>query len=266
MDFNLLALTGMFIVIVGGTVALTLGSYGAFRVFGKKRVAEKTQDLANAVAFRVAALHGLILALVYAQEMIDYQHLRDDLIKEATAIADIFNDIDRFGGEHVATVRTGLAQYVFHVIHEEWDLLGREDRVSPQAWREWESLHLVYLDLPVDTPRQQSLRAHMIENSQLIAHLRQDRENTAASAISPMFWASAVAGIVLIAGALFVFPPTRIDLILISIFGLYSGIIMFFIYAFSNPFSPPGALDPIAFEKLLDGDIGRWVNGPPMAG
>ena len=36
---------------------------------------------------------------------------------------------------------------------------------------------------------------------------------------------------------------------------------MFFIYAFSNPYSPPGALDPNALQHLLDGEIGSALRG-----
>jgi hypothetical protein len=49
-----------------------------------------------------------------------------------------------------------------------------------------------------------------------------------------------------------------LTLALLSLYGGYTGVIMYVIYAFSDPFSQPGALPPTAFTQLLLGEIGQY--------
>ncbi len=39
---------------------------------------------------------------------------------------------------------------------------------------------------------------------------------------------------------------------LLSVYGGFSGLVLFVIFAFSDPFSTPGKLEPVAFERLLE--------------
>ena len=91
----------------------------------------------------------------------------------------------------------------------------------------------------------------MLSRVHLISETRDKRENHAAGRVSGMFWFAAVAGVAFIALAYYPHPPERYSLILLGIFGAYTGVIVFFIHAFANPFAEPGALDPGAFLRLL---------------
>ena len=46
---------------------------------------------------RISALHALILALVFAQEMSEYQQLKLESAAETNALADIYFDAGRYG-------------------------------------------------------------------------------------------------------------------------------------------------------------------------
>lgn len=73
-----------------GTVALVWTGYFLMRLASARADKDEANDLAGSVIFRVAALHGLILALVFAQELFKYQEVRGALVREATAVADIY--------------------------------------------------------------------------------------------------------------------------------------------------------------------------------
>ncbi|MBI1417004.1 MAG: hypothetical protein GC146_07270 [Limimaricola sp.] len=239
-----------------GTVLLTWVIYFGMRLFVRDRVAPDTKDLAGSVIFRVAALHGLILGLVFAQELLDYNEIRADLVREATAVADIYNDMNRYGGDEVAAVQLALSDYVRQVVTVEWDRLGQQGRLSAEGWVFRETFYQSILNLSPNSPRQTDLRSHMVQNSQLIATLRQQRENTAIYHMGALFWIAALGGLVFVALPYFTFTPTPLHVALLSIYGAFSGLIMLMIYAFSNPFSPPGALAPTAFERLMETEIG----------
>ncbi|MEN9062076.1 MULTISPECIES: hypothetical protein [Ponticoccus] len=241
---------------VGGTLLLAWVVYFAMRRIAGDRTTDETQTLAGSVIIRVASLHGLILALVFAQELVDYHDLQDNLVQEATAIADIYNDIWRYDPRVADAVQADLRRYTHTVIEDEWQALARDQRLSGEGWALRESIYLAVLDLEPATARQQSLRSHMVTQVQQIATLRQARENTALHAVSPLFWVAAVAGVVLVTVPYFTYAPSGLHLMLLSVYGTFSGLVMFTIFAFADPFRSPGALEPAPFERLLETEIG----------
>lgn len=242
---------------VVGTVALAWASYFGMRAVVRSDVGSDSRDLAGSVIFRVSALHGLILALVFAQEMVGYQKLEIYSVDEATAVADVYNDIARYGTPARAEVQQALSDYVRVVANEEWSLLGTEKRLSAKGWELREKVYLTILDLDPATPRQTDLRRHMVDKVQTIAEMRQERENMALHPVSMMFWCAAVLGVVLVTIPYFIFAPTPLNVSLLGVYGAFTGVVMLFIYAFSNPYSPPGDVRPAAFERLLETEIGQ---------
>lgn len=243
---------------VSGAIALVLGSYFLARgLLTSGDEGDRTHDAASTVAVRVAALHGLILALVYAQELDDYKGIRTVLTQEAVAISDVFNDARRYGGAMTVPVQQHLANYVALVVGEEWELLGRREGLSVAAWIEWDKAYNILLDLEPLNDRQRYLSGRMRDRITAIAGFRQTREAPSLGTFAGLFWAPAVIGLALVAAPFYVYRPTRTHIALLSMFGAYSGVIMFFIFAFSNPFAAPGRLAPAPFEYLLKGDIGK---------
>lgn len=260
MDFLLSALGGL--GFVGAAVALVLGSYLlARRLLTTGGEGDRTHDAAGTVAVRVAALHGLILALVYAQELDDYKGIRSVLTEEAVAISDVFNDARRYGGAVVVPVQQHLATYVSLVVNDEWKRLARRQGLSADAWSEWEKVYNTLLDLEPSNDRQRYLGERMRDRITQIARFRQMREAPSLSTFAGLFWAPALIGLICVAAPFYVYRPTRTHIALLSMFGAYSGVILFFIFAFSNPFANPGRLEPAPFEHLLQGEIGKAL--PP---
>ena len=239
-------------------VAGVLAVYGITRAIWGGRQTAETKDLAGSVMARVATLHGLILALVFAQELADYSDIRADLVAEATAVADIFNDIRRYDAPEADEVRATLSTYLRHVLANEWEALSRTGKLTAEGWALRERIYLTVLDLDPATPRQADLRAHMVDKAQAIAELRQTRENNAVRSLSALFWFAALTGLVWVAVPYFVYPPTPLHLSLLSLYGAYTGVVLYVIYAFSDPFAHPGALPPTAFTQLLAGEMGQY--------
>ncbi|OXT01694.1 hypothetical protein B7H23_01665 [Notoacmeibacter marinus] len=246
-------LTGL--LFLAAAVALVLTTYALARRFMPEQD-DKTADAASSIGFRIAALHGLILALVYAQELDDYKTVRQILTNEAVAIADIFNDMRRFGGAEVETVQAGLADYLQIAATDELGSLGDGDGLLLAGWRRWENVYENLLNLESENERQRFLQQTMLDRSKQIASFRQQREAAASDNYSSLFWGPAIIGVILLAIPYYVFRPTRSHLFLLGVFGLYSGVILFFIYAFANPFREPGKLIAPTMNELLDGEIG----------
>ena len=255
---------GIFIgsIFVGGTIALTLACYFLMRWMSGNEHENHERDLASSVVFRVSALHGLILALVFAQEMFSYQQLRLQTATEANAIADIYFDAGRYGDTEKVKIQKELSDYIRVVIDKEWRGLGETNRLSPEAWTQWDEAYRAILDLVPTNPRQQSLRNHMLDRIYLVSESRTKRESTVADALSGIFWFAAISGMIFIALAYYSYPPTRRNVVLISLFGAYTGVILFLIYAFSNPYMQPAELSPGPFLRLQE----QIAALPPPAG
>jgi len=242
---------------VFGTIGLIWVGYFLMRLVAANGIEDHTKELAGSVIFRVSALHGLILALIFAQELLNYQRLQDVVVKEATAIADIYFDAERHGTQNKAKIQSALSEYANLVVGDEWAAMGEDKMLLSQAWEKWETVYQTVLDLEVETPRQISLRNNMLEKVHVIASSRNIRESEIRASVSILFWIAAVSGIFLVSLAYFCFPPTIHNLTLISIFGAFTGIIIFIIFAFSDPFRLPGAIEPSAIQLLIDGPIGQ---------
>jgi hypothetical protein len=214
------------------------------------------RDIAQAAGFRIAALYGVLLALVYAQELADYQGVRDGLAREAVAIADVWHDAGRYGAPLAAVVQPAMARYVTFVVEREWYFLGEERRLSQKAWEAREIAYRAVLDAEPGTAAQVSLRERMIVRLRDIAEDRHIRGEMAARGFGAIFWAPAIIGLGLVAIPFHVFPPTRQARVMLVAFGGFAGLILFFIQGFSNPFRGPIALSPAPFERLMEQGIG----------
>jgi len=126
---------------------------------------------------------------------------------------------------------------------------------------DWDKVYGILLDLSPSTDRERYLAGRMRDRITAVAGYRQLREATAVGRFSGLFWAPALIGLALLSVPFYVFRPSRNNVVLLSIFALYSGVILFFIYAFANPFAQPGKLQPAPFQHLLRGDIGQSL--PP---
>lgn len=242
---------GLGILFVAGAAGLTLLGYGLMRAVAGEPRESQTKDLAGSVVFRISALHGLILALVFAQEMVEFQQLKYESAVEVNALADVYFDADRYGTKSERVIQDAVYSYVNTVISEEWDHLGQTGRVSGKAWGEWDIAYNAALNLAPTNDRERSLRDHMLSQIHVIAETRVKRENHGSATVDMMFWFAAISGVIFIALAYYTFPRSRVNLTLIGLFGGFTGLILFFIYAFQNPYSPPGTFRPAAYERLL---------------
>lgn len=242
-----LFLGGLFVC---GTALLVLACYFLMRRITAEDPNTQTKDLANSVMLRISALHALILALVFAQEMQEYQQLKIESAAETNALADIYFDAGRYGGIDPGKIEAPVREYVRIVIEEEWDSLGTTGRLDAAAWAQWDAAYNETLNLAPTTERQRSLRDHMLERIHTIAETRVKREHHARNSLSVMFWFAAISGVIFTGFAFYPYTPRRSNLFLLGLLGAFTGIILFFIYAFSNPFKEPGSLQPSGYRHL----------------
>lgn len=248
MNFAIDIAIGLLFVL--GTVGFSLAVYWLTRQLAGPAGYERHKEMASAMVTRTAALHGLILALVFAQEMAAYQRLDGQTAAEATAIADVYNDAGRYGPAAKEPLQLLMRSYLDAVVGTEWALLGQGKGLDVKAWAEWEAAYDVVLNLVPTTPRETTLREHMLAGLHAISASRNIREAEAVTSLVGFFWLAAISGVILIAAGHYIYAPERQNLILLSLFSAYTGAILFLIYGFANPYAPPAELSPAPLLRL----------------
>jgi hypothetical protein len=154
---------------------------------------------------------------------------------------------------------------VREVIDNEWALLDSHGKLSDDAWRYREIALRGLLDLDEITARQKYLRQRMLDLMSDVETERNNREIIAATDVSTLFWIIAFVGIGLVAAPYFPYKPNTANLSLLAVYAAYTGLVLFFIYAFDNPFAGISGVRPISLELLYDDFLHHVVVGSPHA-
>lgn len=238
------------VLVVAVCCALTLLPYLLARRCFLSTSDENTHALAGSVIFRVGALHSLILALVFAQELLNFSDVRHTMTREASLVGNVYYDLGRYDEELTLSARADLLEYTKIVINQEWDKLASESRLDERAWEKWKSAYLQILDLEPVTPRQHELKSIMLVQVRELSELRINRESASLTGVNNLFLFAAIGGLIVISFSHFNYAPTRANLTLLMLLGFYTGCIIYFIIAFSDPYSGVAFIEPIRLERL----------------
>lgn len=252
------------------TFAATFGSYALMRAALKPHITPDTRGIAETTMFRIAALHGLILALVFAQELSNIYNLKSTVDREANELGSIVRNLDRFdssGGSDRRTtqIKTDIAGYVRATIDTEWASLDDTRRLSRSVDARWDSVYQSLLDLPASGSAQTWLRERMLTSIEAVGVERKTREIAAATDINPIFWVVAFSGIISLAVCFFAYPPTRTTIAVLTVYTFYSALVLFIIKLSDYPFSTPGLVPPTSLEILYDELLRPIVDTTPPA-
>ena len=188
---------------------------------------------------------------MFAQEQVNYTKVRGLLTTEAAAVADVYYDLDRYGANTSTALQASLRAYVHAVRGIEWTSLS-EGRLHGEAWGLWDRVYRGVLDLEPQTPRETALRGNMLQDLDRISDSRSQREVAALGTVTWLFWVAALFGFALVVMPYFTFAPTPLHLMLLAVFAAFNGLVLFVIAAMANPYAEPAALEPAAFDRLVE--------------
>jgi hypothetical protein len=255
---NLLQLPGW---LGAGLFMLAAVAFSALPLFLSRRVLAgephpKTRDVIEAVGVRIGTVHSLILALVFADAQANHSDLQQQVAQEVTAVQHVALHLNQWPGPEKDALRGELADYVRAVLRTEWGVTtslhgGREVKLA------YDQLDLAILTLQADTPRQQSLRTRMIADMDSLQEHRKARLSLVNRGLPSLFGWMVFAGFAITVGFFFVFPATPLHIAILSIYGAYTGLVVYFILALSHPYIGPAAISPSGYEALLQDDLAR---------
>ncbi|WP_170406964.1 hypothetical protein [Ruegeria arenilitoris] len=238
------------IVIISGTVIAILLVYHISHWLVGPEPDSVTKELSGSILSRVSAIHALILGLVFAQLALDYRSLQSDLGSEADTIMQIVTDAKLHAGDGSEDIIAGAKDYIDVVVTQEWPDLAAADGSADAGRAAWLQVYQGSLILTSDTAVQKRLHDSLVANARELDQIRSKRINIANRSNQAPFWFAAIAGLVIISISFFAFAPSSLNIVFVALFGVYNGITLFLIYSFANPYSPPGALEPVALSRV----------------
>ncbi|PZU45774.1 MAG: hypothetical protein DI568_12845 [Sphingomonas sp.] len=261
---NLLSDFLLMLLWISGGILLAFGTYRLVRGRLPPRhgsdghnYASPVRDMVTTTGLRIATLFGVLLALVYAQELRRYQDVREGLNQEAAAISQVYFDAGRLGGPSGQVIRIALADYVKLLVQVEWPELGKDHKLSRETWHAFNVAQEEAQSLEPLTSRESAIRSGMVERLSKVADLRNIREQQALDSVPWLFALPAIMGLLLVTAPFFIYPPLREVWVMLGAYGAFAGLILFFIHGFGSPFNHPLKLAPAPFERLLASGFGK---------
>ena len=192
------------IIVVGGFVLFTIvGLFVVERIAPALRRGE-SNDVAGVILGVLAAIYGIVLALVIVSLYDDFRQTKTDIRNEASGLAMVYRDSRSFSPPVAEAVRQHVAAYIFDVQNQEWRDLSH-GKESEHAWNELNSLYSVLEAYQPKTFSQQVFYREVVQRVNDLMTARRERLNDAEESIPSTFAVLILFGAFLTLGFTFIF-------------------------------------------------------------
>lgn len=241
-------------VLTGLTTGVGLAVYYVtFRLHSRRQTDEAMKEIEQATSnlMRVVGwLFTLLLSLTFTDVVSESTLTETAIEAEATSIADIHHNLQRFGLDQTGTIQKRLVEYTRAVIEHDWPALAH-GRLSEQADVALRQLEDAVLDLKTADTTQETLRSRIIAEVDLISdyrlsRLQQSREKPSLVLIVVIF------GYLVTMVYFGVYRPRLAIVALIAFYPLFVGVVIYLILAMSDPFNGATAVDSAPLEYALE--------------
>jgi len=232
----------------------TLTVYGVSRLLLGSYTGEDSEPLAARIIGRLGALHGLILALMFAQEMADYRDISRLVAKEASAISDVYSTLQQYDEENLEATTTALSDlivdYVKTVMREDRTWLAKE-QLSQESWLLYQRIGKQLANLPHSDSELEDLQDLMQADWDAVSELHQRLRSVAEYDAPNFFWIVIITGFLVIVIPCNVYSPKLSNLVTLSAYAAFNGLVMYVIFTMANPFTGALAIDSHILDNLL---------------
>ena len=235
-------------------ILATLALYGVTRIFlGSRTIGGDAEMLSGRVITRLGALHALILALMFAQEMGDYRDITRVVSKEAGAIGDVFNGLreyDKTSQQSTTEIRGFIVDFVETTLDADRIALA-DHQLSNQSFDNYHRINRQLRNLKFDNSDQEYLRAQMLSDWDTVSDFHLRLRTISEYEAPGFFWVVIIVGFLTVVIPFYVYSPSLANLVILSTYAAFYGLVMYVIYSIANPFTGALAIDSHIFENLL---------------
>jgi len=238
---------------VFAAIISSLICYGITRALMRSHIDGDSELLSRTIIPRLGALHALILALMFAQEMADYRDISRFVSKEASAISDVFHSLQEYDKEDrqlTAVIIDTVVNYVKTAVEADRAALV-ESELSGQTWIYYHRINRQLRNLQPKNNDQEDLRAKMLTDWDTVSEFHVRLRTIAEYEAPGFFWVVILSGFLLVVIPFYVYSPSIANLAMLSTYSVFNGLVMYVIFSIANPLTGALAIDSNILGNLL---------------
>lgn len=231
----------LFVFIVGG--AMSVAVFWAMRRLRQTPASETNKDYANSVAFRIGAIHALVLSLVFTGVLNLFLEVEESLDVEVLALGKLQSLYENSGKDVGVALTREYTQAVLEegLNREQISIFSASDRILDKLFA------LALIDLNESVPA----AATALELLGTIYDQRTQRVLDVGRSIPVAFWLVGILGFLLTLYAMTVYAPSVFGLEMVFVYGGVVTLVLYLIYELTTPFSNLIHLDAENFHRFL---------------
>jgi ABC-type multidrug transport system fused ATPase/permease subunit len=240
--------------LVGSVVAMVLATLAGLLVYGisykliSKYQSGELKDPISSLLRVVGMIVGLMISLVFADVVGELKAIENAIEREAAAISDTFNDLQRFDIDSTREIRTNLIEYTQAVIDDDWPALAK-DKLGERALTLKMQFEESVWNMKPATPLQEKLWSQILTDIDAMSDYRLSRLNNALA--KPPAYINVIIFGFLVTMAFFGAYRPQVPLVaLVSLYTVFVGLVLYLTLALSDPFQ--SGFDPTTFEQLIE--------------
>jgi len=214
--------------------------------YQRDELKDPTQSLFRVVGLLVS----LMLSLAFSEVIAEVRVIRNAIEREAVAISDTFANLELFDIERTQAIRTTLVEYTQAVIDDDWPALAN-DKLGQRTEALRKQLNEALMNLEPATSIQEKLWSFIMADMDALSDHRFIRLD-AALAKPPVYIYVIIFGFLVTMACFGVYRPQGPLVVLVSLYTVFVGLVLFLIMKLSDPFQGDISVPPTAFEYLVE--------------
>ncbi len=230
-----------------------LACYAVVRRIMRRHIEADEELCSRSIIARLGALHALILALMFAQEMDDYRFIIQMVSLETNAIGDVYNTLSVYGEDDPAStsaISNRIADLVANMVELQNASLS-EARPNYSLLADFRRIERELGDLQPTNDKQVDLRTQMLADWDALSGFREQLRAAVGYQLPRFFWIVVIAGFFAVVIPCYAYSPNVGNLVSLSTFAAFNGIVMYVMFAITDPLSGPGAIEANSLQDLL---------------
>jgi len=234
----------IFIVLLGGLIYI-----GSHRLL--KRYIQKQHERVGRVLFRTSAsLLGLILSFTFANQRVDYFRLKQSLVSEASQIVDIHMGLNLYNSPEAKRIQEEVRDYVLFITEDGWKSINKDPFLS-RTFSQFFKIYVNIHKLKPENSLQEELRSSLVADIDQVSDYLQVRMYSTRPEQFNLIYTS-VFGLFVIMVLFSVYPPNGLNIMFLSLYNAFIGLLLYFILMMNNPLTGPLQLKAEPFFLLKE--------------
>ena len=245
---------GLAMLIVGASIAFAIAGVLLGRRAVGRHVSASHNEVMIAMFASAKVVYAVLLGFLVVVVWKSYDTAHRNMAQEAATLVPLYRLTYGMEAKHGAELRTLIRGYANAVVNDEWPSLG-STRVGSQTTRHFigeMDRQFARLD-PATKNADAQVDTEFLRTKSAIVSDRNERLLEASDSIPWVMWLGAVGGgvITMIMGFLIHMERWWPHVLMASLDGALTGLLLFIMVVLSHPFSGPMALGPEYFTSAL---------------